>query len=390
MDSMKNFKTILDSRGLELDSILKKLENFKIATPSWAYSEGGTRFHVFKDKEAAEGLYERIKFAGQVQNYTGITPELSIHIPWDKVEDFDKAKELAEENNIRITAINPNLFEEEIYKLGSLTHSSKQVRKIALNHIYECIEIAEIFNAPYLSLWFADGTNFPGQGDFTSRKHRLEKSLTKVYKRMPSNMKMLLEYKFYEPSFYHTDIPDWGTALLFCQKLGDRAQVLVDLGHHPQATNIEFIVANLADEGKLGGFHLNSRKYGDDDLTTGSLNPYELFLIFNELNKANVDDYRKTAFMLDQSHNLKPKIDAMIQSIVSCQILYAKVLTIDRKKIQESQKQGDIILAEETLKKAFLTNVTPLLSKFREEHNIPLDPLKAYRDSNFKRNLLKE
>ncbi|MGV9173841.1 MAG: TIM barrel protein [Promethearchaeia archaeon] len=387
MGALKKFIQTLEARGRTLDEVMNKLENFKIATPSWAYSEGGTRFHVFKDKEAAQNLYERIIFAGQVQKYTGITPELSIHIPWDKVEDFDKAKEIADENNIRITAINPNLFGEEIYKFGSLTHPSEHVRSTALQHIYECIEIADIFDAPYLSLWFADGTNFPGQGDFIERKHRMQEGLAQVYNKMHSNMTMLLEYKFYEPAFYHTDIPDWGTALLFCQKLGENAKVLVDLGHHPQATNIEFIVANLADEDKLGGFHLNSRKYADDDLTSGSLNPYELFLIFNELNKASADDYRKTAFMLDQSHNLKPKIDAMIQSIISCQMLYAKVLTIDREKIQESQENGDIIAAEEALKAAFITDVTPLLEHFRKTHHIPMKPLQVYRKSDFKQKL---
>lgn len=388
VSSLASFKEEMALREIEFDGLVKKLKTFQISTPAWAYSEGGTRFHVFRDKTAANDLYERISYAAQVNKFTGITPELSIHIPWDKVDDFDKAKEICEQNKIKITAINPNLFQDEEYKLGSITNTDEKIRNKAVNHLFECIEIAETFKAPYLSLWFADGTNFPGQADFIRRKHWLLDSLKKMYDKLESYMTMLLEYKFYEPAFYHTDIPDWGTAMLYCKKLGKKAKVLVDLGHHARGTNIEFIVANLIDEGLLGGFHLNSSKYGDDDLTTGSLNPYELFLIFNELNKAGYDDYRNISFMLDQSHNLKPKIEAMIQSIISAQQLYAKVLTINRKELRQYQEEGNIILAEECIKKAFYTDVKPLLNYFRETHNIPLDPLKAYMNSDFRKKLL--
>ncbi|MHA1292604.1 MAG: TIM barrel protein [Promethearchaeota archaeon] len=383
--SIQNFKKILINRGLELDNLIEKLENFKIATPSWAYSEGGTRFHVFKDKYAATNLYERIEHAGQVHKCTGITPELSIHIPWDKVSDFDKAKELLENNNLKITSINPNLFQNEEYKFGSISNSNEKIRNKAVEHLYECIKIGKIFNAQYQNLWFADGTNFPGQGDFIKRKYWILECLKKAYDKMEKNMIMLLEYKFYEPAFYHTDIPDWGTAFLYCQKLGEKAKVLVDLGHHPHGTNIEFLVSNLIDEGKLGGFHFNSRKYGDDDLTTGSLNLYELFLIFNELNKLNADDSRKTAFMLDQSHNLKPKIQAMIQSVLTAQEIYAKVLVINRAKLQKAQEECNLITAEECLKEAFFTDVKPLLYYFREIKNLPKNPLKTFINLKFKK-----
>ena len=384
---MSEFKQVIKKRGLEFDNLIDKLDNFKITTPSWAYSEGGTRFYVFKDKFAAKNLFERIKFAGQVNKYTGITPDLSIHIPWDLVDDFYKAKEMADNIGINITTVNPNLFQDDDYKLGSISNSNKDIRDKAVNHILDCVEIGKIFKAPYLSLWFADGSNFPGQTDFIKRKYWILDCLNKVYYKMENYMTMLIEYKFYEPAFYHTDIPDWGTALLFCQKLGNRANVLVDLGHHAQGTNIEFIVANLIDEKRLGGFHLNSRKYGDDDLTTGSLNPYELFLIFNELNKINIKGFRKISFMLDQSHNLKPKIEAMIQSILSSQRIFAKVLTIDRNKLEDAQEKGDIIKAEECLKDAFFTDVKPLLYHFREIKNLPIEPLKAYETSDFKKKL---
>lgn len=382
-----SFKQELTNRGINFDDIIERLESFKIGTNSWGYSEGGTRFYVFKDKYAAKGLYERIEYAGQVNKLTGITPELAIHIPWDKVDDFDKAKEIAENIGIRITAISPNLFQDDDYKLGSISNSDENIRNKALEQLYECVEIGKIFNAPYQSLWFADGTDYPGQGDFMKRKHWILEVLQKVYDKMENYMTMLLEYKLFEPAFYHTDIPDWGTSLLFCQKLGERAKVLVDLGHHAHGTNIEYLVANLCDEGKLGGFHLNSRKYGDDDLTTGSLNLYELFLIFNELYKANADDYRKTALCLDQSHNMKPKIEAMIQSVLSAQELYAKVLTLDRNKLLDAQEKGDVIEAEECLKNAFFTDTKPLLEHFRSVHNLPLNPLKAYLTSEFRKKL---
>ncbi|MHA1285271.1 MAG: TIM barrel protein [Promethearchaeota archaeon] len=385
--NLKEFKIIIENRGLNLDNLIKRLEHFKIATPSWAYTSGGTRFYTFKHKESATSFFEKIKYAGIVNKFTGITPELAIHIPWDKVDDIDKSRELLDENNLKICAINPNLFQDDDYKFGSITNPKKEIRNKAIEHLYECIEIGKFYKAPYQSYWFADGTNYPGQGDFIQRKYWILESLKEAYQKLESYMTILIEYKFYEPAFYHTDIPDWGTALLYCQKLGEKAKVLVDLGHHAQATNIEFIVANLVDENRLGGFHLNSRKYGDDDLTTGSLNLYELFLIFHELIKLGADDYRRTAFMLDQSHNLKPPLEAMIQSVISAQEIYAKALTINLEELKKAQEKGDIVKAEELLKKAFFTDVKPLLSYYRELHEIPIDPLKSYQNSDIKRKI---
>ena len=380
----------LEQRNVNVEQTIKKLENFKIGTPSWGYSEGGTRFHVFQDPYAARDVIERLDDAAQVNKYTGIAPEVAIHIPWDKAESYNEIADYSQDLGMKITAVNPNLFEEEEYKYGSLCNSKPEIRKKALEHVMECLDICKILRAPYLSLWFPDGTNFPGQGDFVKRKKWMLESLKEVYAAMPDFVIMLLEYKFFEPAFYHTDIPDWGQAYLLCKKLGERAKVLVDLGHHPHGTNIEFIVANLVDEGFLGGFHMNSRKYADDDLTTGSLNLYELFLIFWELIKGNADDSRKTGFMLDQSHNLKSKIEAMIQSVLTAQEVYAKSLTIDRSRLENAQENQNIINAETCLKDAFFTDVNPILVRFREGKGLPQDPLKAFLDSGYKAQILKK
>lgn len=380
----------LENRNVDVDTILKKLEFFKIGTCSWAYSEGGTRFQVFPDEYAARDLVERLDDAAQVNKYTGFTPEVAIHIPWDKVESFNQIVDYCEELGLKITAVNPNLFQEEEYKLGSITNSKPEIRKKAIDHIKECVDICRVLRAPLLSLWFGDGTNFPGQSDFIKRKKWMIESLKEVYSIMPDFMTMLIEYKFYEPAFYHTDIPDWGQAYTFCQKLGEKAKVLVDIGHHAHGTNIEFIVANLIDEGMLGGFHFNSKKYGDDDLTTGSLNLYELFLIFWELIKGNVDDSRKIAFALDQSHNLKPKIEATLQSVLSAQEIYTKALTINKGRLEKAQENQDVIDAELCLKEAFFTDVDPLLKKYRENKSLPEDPLKSFIDSGYKGQILKK
>lgn len=264
--------------------------------------------------------------------------------------------------------------------LGSFAHPDAKVREQALRHVYECIYVMKATGSKVLSLWFADGIDYPGQDDFRSRKRRMEECLAQVYRRLEPDMLMLIEYKFFEPAFYATDIPDWGMATLLASKLGRQAKTLVDLGHHPQGTNIEQIIATLIDEGKLGGFHFNSRKYADDDLTTGSINPHELFLIYNELVAAEEDPSLDTqnAYMIDQSHITKPSIPAMIQSIGNIQTAYAKALLIDRKKLRQAQAAGDVIGAEEVLRQAFERDVTPLLVQVRREMGVPDDPLGAF------------
>ncbi|NMB11245.1 MAG: L-rhamnose isomerase [Firmicutes bacterium] len=378
--------------GVDLVKARERLLSQEIETPSWGYADSGTRFQVFHQPGAARTVFEKLDDAAMVHQMTGITPSVALHIPWDKVDDYQKVVDYAEELGLTIGAINPNLFQEPEYKLGSLCHPDAAIRKKALDHILECIEIMNITGSKILSLWLADGTNYPGQDDFRDRKKRLEDTLEVVYEALGDDQRMLIEYKFFEPAFYHTDIADWGMATLLAMKLGPRAQTLVDLGHHPLGTNIEQIVAYLIDEGKLGGFHFNSKKYADDDLTTGSINPYELFLIYNEL-VAGAEDLQEdldVAYMIDQSHNVKPKVAAMIQSVEQIQMAYAKALLVDRLSLRKAQREGDIIGAESILRAAYDCDVTALLADIREEMGVPVNPLKAYRQSGYEDKIARE
>ena len=375
----------LRSKGINVELVKSKLKSQHIETPSWGYGDSGTRFKVFKQPGAARNVWEKLQDAAQVHKFTGVTPTVALHIPWDKVDDWKALSDYAKELGIGIGAINPNLFQDDEYKLGSVCNPDPKVRRKAIDHMLECVEIMKITGSTVLSVWLADGTNYPGQDDFRRRKGYLYESLKEVYDAMPDGTRMLLEYKFFEPAFYHTDLCDWGTAYLISQKLGPKAQVLIDLGHHPLGTNIEFIVAWLLDEGKLGGFHFNSKKYADDDLTVGSINPYELFLIYNDLVSVELDPNLESdvAYMIDQSHNIKPKIEAMIQSVDTLQRAYAKALIVDRKSLREAQEMGRVVDAEEILKEAYLTDVRPLLWKIRREMGLDPDPLKAFRRSGY-------
>jgi len=385
-------RDMLEEEGIDVDDVEKKLKSFKVETPSWGYGDSGTRFYVFKQKGAARNVKEKLQDAAIVHKLTGICPTVALHIPWDMYDDWDELLRYAESLGVRPGAINPNLFQDDDYKFGSLTHPDKRVREKAIRHILDCIEIAKKLGSRDISLWLADGTNHPGQDDFRLRKHRLEESLKEVYSHLEPNMRLLIEYKFFEPAFYHTDIPDWGTAIILSKKLGDKAYVLVDLGHHPLGTNIEQIVAILLDEGKLGGFHFNNKKYADDDLTTGSINPYELVFVFLvELVSAEQDGLKMNiAYMIDESHNLKNKIEEMIQSVENIFRTYAKALIVNRKVLRKYQEEQDIVMAENTLVKAFETDVMPLIYKVREEMGVPLDPLKAFRESGYMEKVIKE
>jgi len=382
----------LAARGVDLDVVKTALKAQRIETPSWGYGDSGTRFGVFRQPGAARTPFEKLEDAAQVHKCTGVAPSVALHIPWDKVDDYDELKARAESLGLSLGAINPNLFQDQDYKLGSLAHPDASVRAKAIEHCLECIEIAKEVGSDIISLWLADGTNYPGQDSIRGRKHRLQDSLHQVYTAVPGSMRLLIEYKFFEPAFYHTDLGDWGMSLLMAQRLGERAQVLVDLGHHPVGTNIEQIVAVLIDEGRLGGFHFNSKKFADDDLTAGSINPYELFLIYNELIDGEIDPdvHMNVAYMLDQSHNVKPKIQAMIQSIVNVQVAYARALLVDRQALREAQASGDIVAAEEILLGAFRTDVRPLLAAVREEMGVPVDPLGAYRASGYQDKIARE
>ncbi len=384
-ESYRLLATELAERGVDVEKIKQALKAQRIETPSWAYSDSGTRFKVFRQPGAARTTYEKLADAAQVHRFTGVAPSVALHIPWDKVEDYTALRAYAQSLGLTLGAINPNLFQDDDYKLGSLCHPDAAVRRKAMAHIKECIGIAQVLGSNIISLWLADGTSSPGQDDFRARKHRLEETLAEVYAAMPAPMRLLIEYKFFEPAFYHTDLGDWGMAFLMAQKLGERAQVLVDLGHHPLGTNIEQIVALLIDEGRLGGFHFNNKKYADDDLTTGSINPYELFLIFNELVAGAMDPAVKmdVAYMIDESINIKPKIESMIQSVVNIQEAYARALLVERDKLAEAQAKGDVVTAEEILLRAYRTDVRPLLAMVREEMGLAPDPLAAYRASGY-------
>lgn len=375
----------LVERGIDVEDVKARLKRQHIETPSWGYGDSGTRFGVFRQEWAARNARERLADGAVVHQYTGVCPTVALHIPWDKVDDWEALKQYARDLGIQIGAINPNLFQDPDYKLGSVCHPKPEVRAKAVEHLLECVEIMKITGSSLLSIWLADGTNYPGQDDFRRRKARLYECLKPVYDALPPDSRMLIEYKFFEPAFYHTDLPDWGSALVLCQKLGERAQVLLDTGHHALGTNIEFIVAYLLDEGRLGGFHFNSRKYADDDLATGSINPQELFLIYNELvrEERNPHSQANIAYMIDQSHNLKPKIEEMIQSVEAIQRAYAQALIVPREELQAAQEAGDIVAAERLLQRAHQTDVEPLLQVVRMEMGKDPHPLEAFRASGY-------
>ncbi len=380
----------LAAQGLDVEAVKTALKAQRVETPSWGYGDSGTRFKVFPWPGAARDVYEKLADAAFVHQLTGVTPSVALHIPWDRVDDWAALKEYAADLGVQIGAINPNLFQDDAYRLGSVCHPDPAVRRQAVDHILECVEICQATGSTLLSLWFADGTNYPGQDDLRARKRRLEGALAEVYTALPPGVRLLIEYKFFEPAFYHTDLADWGMAAALAQKLGPQAQVLVDTGHHPQGTNVEHIVAFLLDEAKLGGFHFNSRKYADDDLIVGALNPFELFCIFNELIAAErADDpavaacARDVTYMIDQSHNIEGKVAAMIASVINCQTAYAKALLVDRAALVERQATGDVLGAHRVLVEAYETDVRPLLAQTRVEMGRVPDPLAALQASDY-------
>jgi L-rhamnose isomerase / sugar isomerase len=369
----------VSTKGVDLNNVEDRLRSQRIETPSWGYGNSGTRFKVFPHPAVPRDPFEKFEDAAQVHRLTGVCPSVAIHIPWDAVEDYGELKDHAESLGLRIGAVNPNLFQEEEYSLGSVCNPNPAVRRTATNHLIQCVEIGREVGSDVLSLWFADGTNYAGQDTFVERRHRMQECLSEAYEVMPENMRMLLEYKPFEPAFYHTDLSDWGAALTMCQRLGKRAEVLVDLGHHLQGTNIEHIVALLLDEGRLGGFHFNNRKYADDDLIVGSVNPFELFLIYVELVEA--EESTRIDYMIDQAHNIEPKIEAMILSVTNLQEAYAKALLVDRRALTESQLSGDVLAAHRTLLDAYSTDVRPLCAKVREDLGGSADPVADFRQS---------
>ncbi len=383
----------LGKQNIDIDAVGGKIQQFTVETPSWGYGDSGTRFKVFHWPGAARTLREKLADAAQVNQLTGICPSVAIHIPWDKEDDWQAVKEYAHSLGLQIGSVNPNLFQEDIYRLGSLCHVDKQVRQRGIAHVLECIQIAQAVDSNILSLWLAEGTNYPGQDSLRGRRHRLLESLQEIYAALPAGMRLLIEYKFFEPAFYSTDLPDWGTSLLMAQKLGVQAEVLVDTGHHPQGTNIPQIVAQLLDEDRLGGFHFNDRKYADDDLIVGSLNPFDLFCIFNEIVDAGAEgnaNAGRIAYMIDQSHNIEPKIEAMVQSVLNIQTAYAKALLADRAALRKAQEASDVLGAYRVLQTAYETDVRPLLAEVRVRQGLDPDPITALRSSGYAERVARE
>jgi L-rhamnose isomerase/sugar isomerase len=375
--------------------VVAELRRLEIETPSWGYGNSGTRFHVYPWPGAARNVWEKLADAALVHELTGVCPSVAIHVPWDRVEDWGELRRHAERLGVRIGAVNPNLFGDDDYRLGSLCHPDGIVRAKALDHCLECVEIAEEVGSTIVSLWLADGTNYPGQDDLRDRHARLLDGLEQLYARLPDGMRLLVEYKFFEPAFYSTDLPDWGTAALVCRRLGPQAQVLVDTGHHAQGTNVEQIVALLLAEGLLGGFHFNNRKYADDDLIVGSIDPFELFRIMREIAAARTDPATAgtaaaVAFMIDQSHNVEGKIDAMIQSVMNIQAAYAKALLVDTERLTAAQAEGDVLGAHRVLVDAYETDVRPLLGELRAGLGLASDPVEAFRSAGYAERLSAE
>ncbi len=361
------------------------LDFLRIELPSWGFANTGTRFGKFLQAEAATSIEEKFADAAEVHRLTGACPSLALHVEWDLpngAADAGKIRKLAAQYGIRAGAINPNVFERQEYKYGSVCHPDAAVRKMALDHLLESVEIARELGVRDVSLWFADGSNYPGTQSIRRRIEWMEQALEATHAALDPGQRLLVEYKPFEPAFYHTDIADWGMALLLARRAGPQARVLVDTGHHYQAQNIEQIVTWLLREGMLGGFHFNDRRYADDDLTLGSIDPYQVFRIFHELLSSgeNLDD---VAFMVDQSHNLKGKMEAMVQTVCTAQELFAKAALVDGNRLAELQDDCRLVEAEECLRQAFWFDVRPAVKEWRQRHGLPDDPLAALRESGY-------
>jgi len=366
--------------------VFAALDSFRIEVPSWGFANTGTRFGKFVQPAAATNIEEKFADAAQVNNLTGASPTVALHVLWDLpggVADARAIKALEAKYGIRAGSINPNLFQDQIYKYGSICNPSAEIRRQAIDHLLDSVAISKALNAPDVSIWLSDGSNYPGTQSMTKRIGFMEAAFGEMHAALDPGQRMLMEYKPFEPAFYHTDIADWGMSLEMCRRAGPQAVVLVDTGHHYQGTNIEQIVAWLLHLGALGGFHFNDRKYADDDLTLGSIDPYQLFRIFHEILSVDSEARKSIAFMIDQSHNLKGKIEAMVQSVVTAQELYAKAALVDHARLGELQESCSLVEAEETFRTAFWQDVRPLVKEWRVARGLPADPLAALRESGY-------
>ncbi|MGP9651648.1 L-rhamnose isomerase [Glutamicibacter sp. AOP38-B1-38] len=364
--------------------ILTTLERLAIEVPSWAYGNSGTRFKVFGTPGTPRDAYEKIADAAQVNRLTGLAPAVALHIPWDKVADFGSLRTHANDLGVELGTINSNTFQDDEYKFGALTHEDPKVRRKAIDHHIECVDVMDAAGSQDLKIWLAEGSNYPGQADMRGRQDRLSDSLSEIYARLSGEQRLVLEYKFFEPSFYHTDVPDWGTSYAQVAALGERALVCLDTGHHAPGTNIEFIVMQLLRLGKLGSFDFNSRFYADDDLIVGSADPYQLFRIMAEVARGGgLDIDTPITFMLDQCHNVENKILGQIRSVLNVQEMTARALLIDRVALTEAQLSGDVLAANDLFMNAFYTDIRSELANWRESRGLPADPMEAFRASDY-------
>jgi L-rhamnose isomerase/sugar isomerase len=369
---------------VEHQTVKDVLRRQRIELPSWAFGNSGTRFKVFAQAGVPRDPFEKVADAAQVHRFTGVAPSVALHIPWDKVDDYGKLRTFAEEHGVALGTINANVFQDDDYMLGSVTNPDPQVRRKALGHLLECIEVMAETGSRDLKLWFSDGTNYPGQDSIRARQDRLAEALAATYERLGEGQRLILEYKLFEPAFYTMDVPDWGTAFAHCLQLGERAKVCVDTGHHAPGTNIEFIVAFLLRAGKLGAFDFNSRFYADDDLIVGAADPFQLFRILHEVASAGgLDADTEIAFMLDQCHNIEPKIPGQIRSVLNVQEATAKALLVDLDALAAAQQAGDVLAANGVLMDAYNTDVRPLLVELRQEQGLDPDPMTGYARSGY-------
>ena len=372
-------------------SIAPRLAEQAIELPSWAFGNSGTRFKVFGTPGTPRTPQEKIADAAQVNKYTALSPTVALHIPWDRVDDYAALREYAQEKGVGLGTINSNTFQDDDYKFGSLTHTDASVRQKAIDHHFECIDIMNATGSRDLKIWLADGTNYPGQGDIRGRQDRLADSLQKIYARIGEGQRLVLEYKFFEPAFYHTDVPDWGTSYAQVAALGDRAMVCLDTGHHAPGTNIEFIVMQLLRLGKLGSFDFNSRFYADDDLIVGAADPFQLFrILFEVVRGGGYGTEGDVAFMLDQCHNVEDKIPGQIRSVLNVQEMTARALLVDTAALAAAQDAGDVLGANGILMDAFYTDVRADLATWRESRGLHGDPMAAYAASGYQARIAAE
>jgi L-rhamnose isomerase/sugar isomerase len=364
--------------------IKELLEGQRIEVPSWAYGNSGTRFKVFGSPGTPRTVHEKIADAAKVNEFTGLAPLVALHIPWDTVDDFSALRSYAEGLGVALGTINSNTFQDDDYKLGSLTHVDPVIRQKAIDHNLHCVDVMDQTGSRDLKIWLADGTNYPGQADIRARQDRLAESLQVIYDRLGEGQRLVLEYKFFEPAFYHTDVPDWGTSYVHVAALGDRAFVCLDTGHHAPGTNIEFIAAQLLRLGKLGSFDFNSRFYADDDLMVGAADPFQLFrILFEVVRGGGYGPGSPVGFMLDQCHNIEKKIPGQIRSVLNVQEMTARALLVDTDALSKAQDAGDVLAANELVMDAFYTDVRADLAAWREERGLPGDPMRAYLASGY-------